>query len=79
MIAYVEGQKAVATAGNGRGGRLVAASPKARRLAAERGIDLRGLTGSGPGGAVIAVDVPLTLPSPQGGEGGEGERDRRPG
>jgi len=69
VIAYVEGQKAVATAGNGRGGRLVAASPKARRLAAERGIDLRGLTGSGPGGAVIAVDVPLTLPSPQGGEG----------
>ena len=75
VLAYVEGQKAVATAGNGRGGRLVAASPKARRLASERGIDLRGLTGSGPGGAVIAVDVPLTLPSPQKGEGvAPGER-----
>ena len=33
-----------------RPGRLVAASPKARRLAAERGIDLRALKGSGPGG-----------------------------
>src|SRR4026209_815594 len=48
VIAYVEGQRAVAPAGDGRGGRLVAASPKARRVAAERGIDLRGLTGSGP-------------------------------
>ena len=74
VLAYVEGLKTVTTAGNG-GGRLVAASPKARRLAAERGIDLRALTGSGPGGAVIAVDVPLTLPSSQRGEGvAPGER-----
>jgi pyruvate dehydrogenase E2 component (dihydrolipoyllysine-residue acetyltransferase) len=70
VLAYVEGLKAVTTAGNGGGGgRLVAASPKARRLAAERGIDLRALTGSGPGGAVVAMDVPLTLPSHQGREG----------
>jgi pyruvate dehydrogenase E2 component (dihydrolipoamide acetyltransferase) len=34
------------------------ASPKARRLAQERGIDLGGLAGSGPGGAVLAGDVP---------------------
>jgi pyruvate dehydrogenase E2 component (dihydrolipoamide acetyltransferase) len=33
------------------------ASPKARRIAAERGIDLAALAGSGPGGAVIASDV----------------------
>ena len=33
------------------------ASPKARRLAAERGIDLAALAGSGPGGAVVAADV----------------------
>jgi pyruvate dehydrogenase E2 component (dihydrolipoamide acetyltransferase) len=38
--------------------RLVAASPKARRLAAERGVDLHLVRGSGPGGAVIADDVP---------------------
>ncbi|PYO47349.1 MAG: dihydrolipoamide acetyltransferase, partial [Candidatus Rokuibacteriota bacterium] len=37
--------------------RLVAASPKARRLAGERGVDLRVLHGSGPGGAVLSGDV----------------------
>jgi len=69
VLAYVEGLKTAAPASNGGGaGRLVAASPKARRLAAERGIDLRALQGSGPGGAVIAVDVPLTLPSPPRGQ-----------
>ena len=35
----------------------VPASPLARRLAAERGIDLGTLRGSGPGGAVIEADV----------------------
>ncbi|MDR7484679.1 MAG: dihydrolipoamide acetyltransferase family protein [Armatimonadota bacterium] len=35
----------------------VAASPKARRLARERGIALAGVVGSGPGGAVLASDV----------------------
>jgi pyruvate dehydrogenase E2 component (dihydrolipoamide acetyltransferase) len=39
-------------------GRLTPASPKARRLAAERGIELSALTGSGPDGAVLAADVP---------------------
>ena len=33
------------------------ASPYARRLAAERGLDLEQVTGSGPGGAVVAADV----------------------
>lgn len=33
------------------------ASPAARRLAAERGIDIAGVVGSGPGGSVIRVDV----------------------
>src|SRR5437899_2543247 len=47
--------------GNGRAGRLVAASPKARRLAAERGLDISALHGSGPGGAVLAVDVPAAV------------------
>ncbi len=35
----------------------VKASPAARKLAAERDIDLAGLTGSGPGGAVVRADV----------------------
>jgi pyruvate dehydrogenase E2 component (dihydrolipoamide acetyltransferase) len=66
VMAYVEAQKT--PAGNGAAAaapatpaaRLVAASPKARRLAAERGVDLRALRGSGPGGAVIADDVAKT-------------------
>ncbi len=38
------------------GGQLLA-SPKARRLAAERGLELATLKGSGPDGAVLAADV----------------------
>ncbi len=59
VLAYVESQRVVAAPTNGSAGRLVAASPKARRLAAERGIDLRALKGSGPGGAVLEMDLPL--------------------
>jgi pyruvate dehydrogenase E2 component (dihydrolipoamide acetyltransferase) len=44
--------------GNGGAAQLIAASPKARRAAAERGIELRGLKGSGPGGAILAADIP---------------------
>jgi pyruvate dehydrogenase E2 component (dihydrolipoamide acetyltransferase) len=58
VLAFVESQK-MAPAGNGAAVRLVAASPKARRLAAERGVDLGALRGSGPGGAVLTVDVPV--------------------
>jgi pyruvate dehydrogenase E2 component (dihydrolipoamide acetyltransferase) len=57
VLAYVESQKAP-VAGNGRDARLAAASPKARRLAAQRGLDVGALRGTGPGGAVLAVDVP---------------------
>ena len=58
VLAFVESQK-VAAPGNGAAVRLVAASPKARRLAAERGVELGALRGSGPGGAVLTVDVPV--------------------
>jgi pyruvate dehydrogenase E2 component (dihydrolipoamide acetyltransferase) len=40
------------------------ASPKARRLAAERGIDPSRIAGSGPGGALLAADV-LARPRPE--------------
>ena len=66
VLAYVEGQRVVAVPANGGAGHLVAASPKARRLAAERGIDLRALKGSGPGGAVLTLDVPAAAPSTTG-------------
>src|SRR6059058_3311114 len=42
-------------------GRL--ASPKARRLAQEHGIDLESLTGSGPNGAIVAADILRSGPS----------------
>ena len=44
---------AVAPPGPGR----ALASPRARRIAAERGIDLAALSGSGAGGAILAADV----------------------
>ena len=61
VMAHVESQKP--SAGNGTAGRIAAASPKARRLAAERGMDLRALQGSGPGGAVLAADVAAAAPA----------------
>jgi pyruvate dehydrogenase E2 component (dihydrolipoamide acetyltransferase) len=39
------------------GGERVKASPLARRLAEQRGIDLSGLAGSGPGGRIVKADV----------------------
>ena len=36
----------------------VRASPLARRLARERGIDLTTITGSGPGGRIVEADIP---------------------
>jgi pyruvate dehydrogenase E2 component (dihydrolipoamide acetyltransferase) len=41
------------------------ASPKARRLAQARGIDLDALAGSGPRGAVVAADVEAALAEPE--------------
>ena len=41
----------------GRRGRLLA-SPNARRVARERGIDIARLTGTGPGGRIVTADVP---------------------
>jgi pyruvate dehydrogenase E2 component (dihydrolipoamide acetyltransferase) len=38
-------------------GERVKASPLARRIARERGLDLRGVSGSGPGGRIVKADV----------------------
>jgi len=48
------GQRATAP---GAGSRFKA-SPLAKKIAAERGVDLSGVTGSGPGGRIVAADVP---------------------
>jgi pyruvate dehydrogenase E2 component (dihydrolipoamide acetyltransferase) len=39
-------------------GERVKASPLARRIASERGVDLHTVTGSGPGGRIVKADVP---------------------
>jgi pyruvate dehydrogenase E2 component (dihydrolipoamide acetyltransferase) len=44
-------------------GQRVRASPLARKIAAERGVDLRVVSGSGPGGRVVARDVPEQAPA----------------
>ncbi|ODS02344.1 hypothetical protein AUC71_15830 [Methyloceanibacter marginalis] len=50
--------------GNGKGdhGRRVFASPLARRIASERGIDLAALKGSGPHGRIVLRDVEHAAP-----------------
>ncbi|MDB5682463.1 MAG: pdhC [Sphingomonas bacterium] len=49
--------KAAATAAPVQGGDRVKASPLARRLAAQQGIDLGGVSGSGPNGRVVKADL----------------------
>ena len=43
--------------GHARGGERIFASPLARRMAMQAGIDLSGLTGSGPNGRIIRADI----------------------
>ncbi len=78
-----EAPEAAAPKGDGRAGHApeiaevpqddgrVKASPLARRMAGERGIDLSGLRGSGPDGRIIKRDVEAALE-------GKGERVSRP-
>ena len=55
--AGVSGNREPAAAAAPADRRRSLASPKARRIAAERGVDVAALSGSGPGGAVVAADV----------------------
>ena len=54
------GENPVMAKGSGR----IFASPLARRLAAERGLDLATLTGSGPHGRIIRADVEAAVAAP---------------
>ena len=60
VLAHVERRASVTASATAR---LTAASPKARRLAAERGLDLRALRGSGPSGAILTADLPAGAPA----------------
>jgi pyruvate dehydrogenase E2 component (dihydrolipoamide acetyltransferase) len=46
-------------------GSRVKASPLAKKIALERGVDLSAVQGTGPGGRIVAVDVPATASAPQ--------------
>ncbi len=54
VLAYIDQQANAAEVATAR---LSPASPKARRLATERGLDLGRMAGSGPHGAVLTADV----------------------
>jgi pyruvate dehydrogenase E2 component (dihydrolipoamide acetyltransferase) len=55
---YMRTRQAPARSNGGKpAGSRVLSSPKAKRLAREFGVDLALLRGSGPGGAVLAIDV----------------------
>jgi pyruvate dehydrogenase E2 component (dihydrolipoamide acetyltransferase) len=71
--------EAAAPPGGREPGERVKASPLARRIARERGLDLAALTGTGPDGRIIAEDVekaqaaPAAAPARAGGEVAAGE------
>jgi pyruvate dehydrogenase E2 component (dihydrolipoamide acetyltransferase) len=56
----------------------VKASPLARRLAAERGLDLAAIAGSGPGGRVVKRDIQAALQDTPPASGPVGETERIP-
>ncbi|HUC34027.1 MAG TPA: dihydrolipoamide acetyltransferase family protein [Ilumatobacteraceae bacterium] len=53
---------APASASSMPGGRVMA-SPNARRVAADRGVPLRAVRGTGPGGRIVSEDIPATAAS----------------
>ena len=55
------GRPATAGAAQGDSGR-VKASPLARRIAADKGVELSGITGSGPNGRIVKADVENAKP-----------------
>ena len=61
VLAHIQAQAALT--GEAEKPRLWPASPKARRLASERGIELAAVQGTGPGGAVLAADVLAVQPA----------------
>lgn len=58
-----QAQRAPARAATTSTGRLIA-SPKARRIALERGLDLRTIAGTGPGGRIVSEDLDGAIAAP---------------
>jgi pyruvate dehydrogenase E2 component (dihydrolipoamide acetyltransferase) len=62
MTAATTTTTTASTNGDGAGNGRVIASPFARRLARERGVELTGIRGTGPRGRIVAIDVPDAPP-----------------
>jgi pyruvate dehydrogenase E2 component (dihydrolipoamide acetyltransferase) len=67
-----------APAGANGGGERTKASPVARRIAKEKGLDLATLEGSGPGGRIVKADVEKAEAAPAGETGFEPATARAP-
>jgi pyruvate dehydrogenase E2 component (dihydrolipoamide acetyltransferase) len=61
-VSRASGGRSAAVASGGR----IKASPLAKKIAAERDIDLRGLNGTGPGGRIVRADVIAAQHAPSG-------------
>ncbi|MDT4898672.1 MAG: hypothetical protein QOH25_3749 [Acidobacteriota bacterium] len=59
------GNGAQAATGDGQGNDRLIVSPLAARMAAEAGINLRSLTGSGPGGRIVKRDIEAAMSAGQ--------------
>ena len=62
--ARASGGRTAAASGGGR----IKASPLAKKIAADRDIDLRGVTGTGPGGRIVKADVVAAGQAPAAGK-----------
>jgi pyruvate dehydrogenase E2 component (dihydrolipoamide acetyltransferase) len=67
-------RSAAVTAANGK----IKASPLARRIAAEKNVDLRNVTGTGPGGRIVRADVENAPAAGAGSSGGKPVQTIRP-
>jgi pyruvate dehydrogenase E2 component (dihydrolipoamide acetyltransferase) len=56
-VALVQASHARGAGDSGNGGGRIRVSPLARRIAGERGIDLKLITGSGPNGRIVQQDI----------------------
>ena len=63
-VAQPQPQAKATVAANGASGRMIV-SPLAARMAADAGIDLRSLQGSGPGGRIIKRDIEAAISQPK--------------
>jgi pyruvate dehydrogenase E2 component (dihydrolipoamide acetyltransferase) len=75
--ASASGNGAQAATGSGQTSDRLVVSPLAARMAAEAGINLRSLTGSGPGGRIVKRDIEAAMSASQQAEAGATQAPQR--